>query len=111
VVGLRNGKPFLCDDTCYLLPFVSASQAAQVAAVLNHPVTISFMNSIAFWDAKRPITKSLLSRINVDVLIERLPKSDIHHSTQSILDKLVQNGELDISQLDTIKSSTQLRLF
>lgn len=111
VLGLKNSKPFLCDDTCYLLPFDSAYQAAQVGAALNHPITISFLNSIAFWDAKRPITKSLLSRINVDVLIERLPESDIHHSTQNILDNLAQNGELDLVQSDTMGSSTQLRLF
>lgn len=109
-VGLRGGRPVVCDDTCYLLPFNSASQAARTAAALNHPITIRFLNSITFWDAKRPITKGLLSRINLDGLIERLPEPDIRHRTEKILDELAANGEIETLESAVMESPAQLRL-
>lgn len=109
-VGLRDGRPFVCDDTCYLLPFNSASQAARTAAALNHPITIRFLNSITFWDSKRPITKGLLSRINLDALIERLPEPDIRHRTEKILDELAANGEIETLESAVMESPAQLRL-
>jgi hypothetical protein len=36
---------------------------------LNHPVAKRFIDSIVFWDAKRPITKALLQRLDFAVLI------------------------------------------
>jgi hypothetical protein len=77
VVGPHKGRPVLCDDTCYLLPFDSAREAAQVAAALNHPLAQQFIESIAFRDAKRPITKSVLSRINIGTLLQSLSSDEL----------------------------------
>ena len=90
--GPRDGKPVICDDTCYLLPLRSALQAAVVAALLNHLLTRRFIESIVFWDAKRPITKTLLRRINLGALARRTPAKDIRKSAENILRVLSGGG-------------------
>lgn len=76
-VGSVRGKPCLCDDTCYLLPCDSGLQAAVAVAILNHPVTLEFIRSIAFQDAKRPITKTLLERIDLASAARVVPFSEV----------------------------------
>lgn len=71
-IGPVAGQPVMLDDTCYFLACQSAQQAALIAALLNDPVCISFVHSIIFWDAKRPVTKKLLQRINLLALLSRV---------------------------------------
>jgi hypothetical protein len=71
-IGLQNGKPVMLDDTCYFLPCSSAEQAAFLTSLLNDPLCKEFIRSIAFIDAKRPITKKLLQRIDLRILYEEV---------------------------------------
>lgn len=77
------GKPIICDDTCYLLPFQTYQQAVLVAALLNHPLAQAFIDSLAFADSKRPITKALLSRIDLRALLRLVPLDDIHSAGET----------------------------
>lgn len=63
-----NEQPVVLDDTCYLLPFDNATEAAVVTAVLNSPECIALIESLVFWDSKRPITKKLLARLDLNKL-------------------------------------------
>jgi len=76
-VGPIDGKPVMCDDTCYLLPFELKEQASMVASALNHQVCQQFIKSAAFMDSKRPITKTLLARIDLRALIFYLWGEDL----------------------------------
>lgn len=69
LIGPLARKPVVLDDTCYFLPFDDASEACVVAAVLAGAPCQELLNAIVFWDAKRPLTKKVLSRINVGALI------------------------------------------
>lgn len=63
-----NGKPVVVDDTCYLLAFSDITEAAVVACILNSPQCQDLIQSLVFWDSKRPITKKLLSRLDLNNL-------------------------------------------
>lgn len=63
-----NDQPVVLDDTCYLLPFEDLTEAAVVTAILNSPECIALIDSLVFWDSKRPITKKLLSRLDLNRL-------------------------------------------
>ncbi len=76
-VGPVAGKPVLCDDTCYLLPCETALQAATIAGLLNHPLSLRFLESIAPRDTKRPIKKSVLQRIDLPSLAGSVPIGDV----------------------------------
>ena len=67
-VGPKDGKPVVLDDTCYFLACQSEAEAGQLAGLLNTEEARGFFNAFVFWDAKRPITVSLLSTLDLDAL-------------------------------------------
>ena len=72
LVAPIDGKPVVLDDTCYFVPFDRGTEAAVAAALLNSEQAQALIESLVFWDAKRPITKRLLARLDVG----RLPVDD-----------------------------------
>lgn len=74
VVGPCEGKPVLFDDTCYLAPCSTAEQACILAALLNDPACLTFVNSLIFLDSKRPITKKILQRLDLAALLARVDR-------------------------------------
>lgn len=68
-VGPIEGKPVILDDTCYFLPFHEPTEALVIASALNSPECRGLIESLVFWDSKRPLTKKLLARID----LTRLP--------------------------------------
>ncbi len=72
-IGPVDGRPVLLDDTCYLLPCESARESRRLAARLNGPSAQALLASLCFSDAKRPVTKAILSRIDLDRLPAAAP--------------------------------------
>lgn len=68
LVTPQHNKPVFFDDTCYLLSFDNITDAATTAAMLNSQPCLDLIESLVFWDAKRPISKRLLSRLDLDAL-------------------------------------------
>lgn len=68
VVCPYEGKPVMLDDTCYSLPFDSFEEAKHVADLLNSPTAQTFLSSLVFWDAKRPVTVDLLNSLDIPSL-------------------------------------------
>jgi methylase of polypeptide subunit release factors len=67
-IAPRDGRPVLLDDTCYLLPCETAREANRLATRLNGPSAQRLIATLTFRDAKRPITKAILQRIDIDRL-------------------------------------------
>ncbi|MBD3308248.1 SAM-dependent DNA methyltransferase [candidate division KSB3 bacterium] len=70
VIGNFQGKPIMVDDTCYFIPCFSEDEAFFVSNLLNSERCQRFLQSLVFWDAKRPITKEILQRIDLKKLAE-----------------------------------------
>lgn len=77
VIAPVNEKPVVFDDTCYFVACASAWQAALVSSLLKHPLCMDFLNAVVFWDAKRPITKKLLQRIDLRALLQHVEQSEL----------------------------------
>ncbi|MBP2475153.1 SAM-dependent methyltransferase [Crossiella equi] len=69
LVGPIDGRPAVLDDTCYFLSFTDLPEAAVVTALLRGPTAEALLSALVFWDAKRPITKKLLQRIDLAHLL------------------------------------------
>ena len=69
LVGPEDGRPVIFDDTVYFLPCATRDEAAALAAALNGPRARRFFEARVFWDAKRPIQKSLLAALSLDALL------------------------------------------
>jgi len=76
VVGQQAGKPVVLDDTCYFLSCKSESEARYLAGLLNSQVAKEFFRAFIFWDAKRPITVSVLNRLSLLALARELGSED-----------------------------------
>jgi len=69
LVKPNNNKPAMLDDTCYFIGFETLIEAEITRILLNKEMTQNFIQSIAFKDAKRMITKELLMRIDLNEII------------------------------------------
>lgn len=91
-IGLMDGRPVMLDDTCYFIPCSSPKQAAFLTSLLNDPVCLDLIQSMVFWDSKRPITKKLLQRIDLKALLN-------HVERQSLLSR----ADMELKRLGIVK--------
>ncbi len=73
--GPIAGRPVMVDDTCYLLPCTSAAEAAGLCALYQDPAALALIRALSFADAKRPVTKGLLQRIDVSAILMRADRA------------------------------------
>lgn len=64
-ISVFEEKPILLDDTCYSIPCQSGEEARFLCSLLNSDICREFIDSLAFRDAKRPITVDVLNRMNL----------------------------------------------
>ena len=67
----------MLDDTCYFIGFDSYLDGLFTASILNNPTVQRFLQSIVFTDAKRPYTKEVLMRIDLQQAVDRLSLQEI----------------------------------
>lgn len=66
-----NNKPIMLDDTTYFLGFDDQQEAQDMLQFLQSEPVYEFLNSIIFWDDKRPIKTGILNLLKIPV--ENLP--------------------------------------
>lgn len=64
LVQPNKAKPIMLDDTCYFIGFDQLKMAQIAHYLVNTELVQRFLKSIIFSDAKRPITKDILMRID-----------------------------------------------
>lgn len=76
VVGPIGGKPVVFDDTVYFISADSKDEADFLCLLLNSEPCQRYLNSMIFWDEKRPITAELLKRVNLQAVASFLGKGE-----------------------------------
>ncbi len=66
VVPEENNKPIMLDDTCYFIGFDSLKNAEIAHYIVNSDTVQQFLKSIIFIDSKRPVTKEILMRLDIE---------------------------------------------
>ncbi len=84
LVGPSEGQPVLFDDTSYFLPCRSATEAAILLSALTSEATALLLKSLLFADAKRPVTKKLLQRIDLAAVF-RHDQASLERDAQTAL--------------------------
>jgi hypothetical protein len=74
-IGPVGGRPVMLDDTSYFLACRTPEQAALVAAILDDEATRGFLGCLTFRDAKRPITKTVLQRLDLAAIAARADRT------------------------------------
>lgn len=70
VIGPHDEQPVMLDDTCYFLPFSNEVEARTTADALKSDLAADFFRGRVFWDAKRPINKSMLQKLAREKLLQ-----------------------------------------
>ncbi len=83
-IGCRAGKPYVLDDTCCFLSCQTRTQAELLTELLNSNPAREALESMIFWDAKRPITVEILERLDLEKL------AVISGANQSTIDAAAQ---------------------
>ena len=101
-----NEKPVMLDDTCYFIGFQELNQAKIVHHLLNSDAVQNFLKAITFLDAKRPMNKDILMRIDLKKVYQQTDYQSLIKPQFELKDWL----GFETSFSDT-KTKTQLALF
>lgn len=85
-VGASNERPVMLDDTSYFIPCDSPEQAVILTALLNSSICTEFLSCVMFADAKRPVTKKLLQRIDLQSAFKEIDKEKLRSEAETLLD-------------------------
>ena len=80
-------KPVMLDDTCYLIGFDKIEFAVYALILLNSDITMQFLQSVTFADAKRTFTKDVLMRIDLLELAKTIEKQNLLADLNQLNDK------------------------
>ncbi len=72
VIGPFRNRPVVLDDTCYFLACRTKEEAEFLAALLTSDVAREFFSALIFWDAKRPVTATILQSLDLIKVAEQL---------------------------------------
>lgn len=100
VVPPIHEKPVVFDDTVYFLSCYSQQEAFFIAHLLNSDLAKEFLNTMIFWEDKRPITIEILKRLSIHSLARSLD------SESEYLEIVKHKGVPNY-----LEQATQLRLF
>lgn len=92
----QDNKPVMLDDTCYLIGFDKIEFAVYALILLNSNMTVQFLQSVTFPDAKRTFTKDVLMRIDLLELARQIDKADLQTELEILNEKYQFNLTLDL---------------
>ena len=72
VVPPIKGRPVMLDDTCYFIGFDTYSDAVFAATALMSAPIQNLLKALVFADAKRPYTKEVLMRLDIERVIANM---------------------------------------
>ena len=96
LVGPSEGWPVLFDDTSYFLPCGSAAEAGILLSALTSEAATLLIKSLLFADAKRPVTKKLLQRIDLAAILSH-DRAGIEKDAQAALEKVGQHLDATVT--------------
>jgi len=111
----NEGKPIMLDDTCYFVGFDTLVVAEITRFLLNKQETQRFIQSVAFKDAKRMITKDLLMRIDLSQIAKNIDFCELEVSIKNISEQdwikyknsIMKEKEIKVQQM-TLFSENEL---
>jgi hypothetical protein len=94
-----DGKSVIFDDTVNFLSFETEEEAKFMFSLVTSNPSLEFLDSMIFWDEKRPITIDILKRLSLKAVARELGALETYLQwTQAI--QLVSNGQLELELVE-----------
>lgn len=91
-----NEKSMMLDDACYFLPFDDYDSAYITMLVLNSHLVKKFLENIAFLDSKRPFSKKVLKRIDLEKCLNILSFDELKETEKELdLNEYISQDKLE----------------
>lgn len=81
LVGPIQGKPVMLDDATYFISCGNRREAEFTHFLLSTDQARDFLCSLIFWDSKRPITASILNRLDLRALSAEISRNGDNKSS------------------------------
>ncbi|MCG8352083.1 MAG: N-6 DNA methylase [Chloroflexales bacterium] len=107
VIPPIHQKPVVFDDTVYFLSCATQQEADYIAGLLNSNVARDFLDSMIFWEDKRPITIEILKRLHLQSLARSLGSESEYLAITK--HKGVPNYSAQVTQLRLIEQRKRYR--
>jgi hypothetical protein len=95
LVKPMNGKPVMFDDTVNFLSFETEEEAKFIFELITSTPAIEFLNSMIFWDEKRPITIDILRRLSLKAVARELGVLESYLQWAETI-QIASNGQLEL---------------
>jgi tRNA1(Val) A37 N6-methylase TrmN6 len=100
LVGPIQEKPVFFDDTVYFLSFDHEDEARFILDLMTSTPATEFLESLIFWDEKRPITAKLLRQLSLKQVAIELGKFE-QFKQWVRLEALEESGQLRLALFET----------
>jgi len=108
LVGSLGGRTVMFDDTVNFLSFETEEEARFVFELITSNPSLEFLDSMIFWDEKRPITIDILKRLSLKaVAIELGVLQKYLHWAEAI--QINSNSQLELGLSKQIGSTSFLQ--
>jgi hypothetical protein len=95
LVKPMNGKPVMLDDTVNFLSFETEEEAKFIFELITSTPAIEFLDSMIFWDEKRPITIDILRRLSLKAVARELGVLESYLQWAEAI-QIASNGQLEL---------------
>ncbi len=99
LVGPLNNKTVVFDDTVNFVSFDTRQEAEFVYRLVTSPAALEFLDSMIFWDEKRPITTEILRRLSFKEVARELGELEEYYSWAET--KTNNEGQLELAIAET----------
>jgi hypothetical protein len=105
LIAPLDGKPVMFDDTVNFLSFENEEEAQFIFKLVTSNPSLEFLDSMIFWDEKRPITIDILKRLSLKALARELGVLESYLEWAEIF-QVASNGQLELGLAEQPSSYT-----
>jgi tRNA1(Val) A37 N6-methylase TrmN6 len=95
LIGPLDGKSVMFDDTVNFLSFETEEEAEFILSLVNSSPSLEFLDSMIFWDEKRPITIDILRRLSLKAVARELGVLENYLQWAEAI-QITSNGQLEL---------------
>jgi methylase of polypeptide subunit release factors len=105
LIAPLDGKPVMFDDTVNFLSFETEEEAQFIFKLVASNPSVEFLDSMIFWDEKRPVTIDILRRLSLKAVARELGVLESYLQWAEVF-QIASSGQLELGLAEAPSSYT-----